>query len=198
MAEIRRNKFSYDRNYYENMKSGQVVGSVAKKIEVAEEYEEDFFKDSELFTEEYTEHDFESTSPRKRKEKVREIQTAARPEVRVRTKLKKRYNFGIIELLMIVIAVGALVHASYGYIEARQSITQANKDIAAAKQQLIDIQNTNDSLVGALDVETDRNYIYTVAVSKLNMIYPKENDTIYYDVPQNGYVRQYHEIPAVK
>lgn len=196
MAEMRRNKFSYDRNYYENVRTGQVVGSVAKKIDAVEEYEEDFFDDSELFTEEYSEKDFESTSPRKRQEWIRNAQPVAVPNERV--KIKKKYNFGFIELLMLVVALFAVVHAVYGYIETKAAITQANKTIQAAKQELTDIQNKNEALVRNLDVETDRNYIYTVAVSKLNMIYPKENDTVYYEAPTAGYVRQYHDIPAVK
>ena len=196
MAEMRKNKFSYDRNYYENVRTAQVVGSAAKKLEAQEEYEEDFFEDSELFTEEYSEHDFESTSPRKKAEPIRDIRPSARPNERV--KIKKKYNFGFIELLMLVVALVAVVHAVYGYIETKAAITQANKNIQAAKQELTDIQNKNEALIRNLDVETDRNYIYTVAVSKLNMIYPKENDTIYYETPSDGYVRQYHEIPTLK
>ena len=196
MAEMRKNKFSYDRNYYENVRTAQVVGSAAKKLDAQEEYEEDFFEDSELFTEEYSEHDFESTSPRKEAEPIRDIRPSARPNERV--KIKKKYNFGFIELLMLVVALVAVVHAVYGYIETKAAITQANKNIQAAKQELTDIQNKNEALIRNLDVETDRNYIYTVAVSKLNMIYPKENDTIYYETPSDGYVRQYHEIPTLK
>ena len=197
MAEAKRNKFTYDRNYYENLSRGPVEGSVAKQYDVKEEYEEDFFEDSELFTEEYSEYDFETTSPRKiERERVRETERFV--ETRSKVKLKKKYNFGFIELLMLIIALGALVRACYGYIEARADIIQANKRITSAKQELKDIQNINNSLMGQLDVEVDRNYIYTVAVSKLNMIYPKENNTIYYEKPEDGYVRQYHEIPAVK
>lgn len=196
MAEMRKNKFSYDRNYYENVRTAQVVGSAAKKLDAQEEYEEDFFEDSELFTEEYSEHDFESTSPRKKAEPIRDIRPSARPNERV--KIKKKYNFGFIELLMLVVALVAVVHAVYGYIETKAAITQANKNIQAAKQELTDIQNKNEALIRNLDVETDRNYIYTVAVSKLNMIYPKENDTIYYETSSDGYVRQYHEIPTLK
>ena len=196
MAEMRKNKFSYDRNYYENVRTAQEVGSAAKKLDAQEEYEEDFFEDSELFTEEYSEHDFESTSPRKKAEPIRDIRPSARPNERV--KIKKKYNFGFIELLMLVVALVAVVHAVYGYIETKAAITQANKNIQAAKQELTDIQNKNEALIRNLDVETDRNYIYTVAVSKLNMIYPMENDTIYYETPSDGYVRQYHEIPTLK
>ena len=198
MAELRRNKFSYDRNYYENVRTGEVVGSVARKIDVEEEYEEDFFKDSEVFTEDYSEIDFESTSPRKKQERIREVYNTPRTAQNVKVKVKKKYNFGFIELLMLVVAMVALVNACYGYLETRADIIQANKRIQAAKNELQDIKNTNDSLVGMLDVETDRNYIYTVAVSKLNMIYPKENDTVYYEEPTAGYVRQYHEIPSAK
>ena len=44
----------------------------------------------------------------------------------------------------------------------------------------------------------DRNYIYAVAVEKLGMRYPKENDIVYYEKSDEGYVRQYHDIPEIK
>ena len=192
MAENRRNRFSFDRNYYENYNRGVVEGSAARKAEV--EYEEDFYDDTQLFTEEYSEEDFRSTSPRKKERKNRfEFNPNLRTETQV--KYKKKYNFGFIKLFMIAVLSVAIVKCCYTYIEARADIIQANRAIATAKAELKDIRNINDSLLGQLDVETDRNYIYTIAVSKLNMIYPKENDTIYYEKPDEGYVRQYYEIP---
>ncbi|MBR4776917.1 MAG: hypothetical protein IK007_04810, partial [Lachnospiraceae bacterium] len=84
------------------------------------------------------------------------------------------------------------------YIEVRADIIQANKKISAAQNELKDIQNKNNALMGKLDVEMDRNYIYAVAVEKLGMRYPKENDIVYYEKSDEGYVRQYHDIPEIK
>ena len=192
MAENRRNRFSFDRNYYENLGRKVVVGSAVRKDEV--EYEEDFYDDTQLFTEEYSEEDFATTSPRK---KERRNRFEFNPDLRTETKVKykKKYNFGFLNLFMIAVISIALVKCCYTYIEARADIIQSNRAIATAKAELKDIQNINDSLLGQLDVETDRNYIYTIAVSKLNMIYPKENDTIYYEMPEEGYVRQFYDIP---
>ena len=193
MAENRQNKFSYDRSYYEIMRKAPVDGSAARKLE--EDYEEDIFEDPNAFTEEYTEADFASTSPRKRREEpVREV----RPVRRTKVKVKTEYSFKIIPLLMLAVSLVALVGASYRYIEARAEVTQVNKKIAEAKVELQDVQNINMSLKSKLDVEVDRNYIFTIAVGKLNMVYPKDNNTIYYEKPDGGYVRQYQEIPAVK
>ena len=91
-----------------------------------------------------------------------------------------------------------MVLASYRYIEVRAEITQANKKIEVAKTELKDIQNKNSALMSQLDVEMDRNYIYAMAVGKLGMKYPKENDIIYYTKADEGYVRQYHDIPELK
>ncbi|MCR4624887.1 MAG: hypothetical protein K5795_02810 [Lachnospiraceae bacterium] len=193
MADVKKNKFTYDRNYYENM-SKHVSGTAAKALD-ALEYEEDFFEDGEIFDEEYSEYDFE-TSPKKKEP----VQPAIRvtPERHRKEKVKVRYKFNIVTLMMIVVSIVALVGASYKYIEVRADIIQANKKISAAQNELKDIQNKNNALLGKLDVEMDRNYIYAVAVEKLGMRYPKENDIVYYEKSDEGYVRQYHDIPEIK
>ena len=196
MAEMRRNKFSYDRSYYENGGNHTVEGSSAKAYDVAMEYQEDFLDDPELFSEEYTEADFESTSPRKVRREQQRVEVA--PRRKVKEKVKRKYNFNALTIMMVVFSLVLLVGSCYMYIEARAEVIQADKRVAAAKSELKDIQNINDSLRSQLDVETDRNYIYTVAVSKLNMVYPKEADKIVYEKPTDGYVKQYQEIPAVK
>ena len=191
MADYRKNRFSFDRKYYENLSKRPVEGSAVRKEEV--EYEEDFYDDSQLFTEEYSEQDFASTSPYKKRKNRFEFAPDAGSRQAV--KYKKKYNFSFIKLFMLAVVIGAIVHSGATYIQARDGIVKANAAINAAKKELTDIQNYNKSLMGQLDVETDRNYIYTVAVSKLGMIYPKENDTVYYEKPGEGYVRQYFEIP---
>ena len=195
MAEIRKNKFTYDRNYYENMDKVHVAGTAARDLN-AIEYEEDFFENGEAFDEEYSEYDFE-TSPKKRETVKPEIYTEPRRGSR-KEKVKVFYKFRLFTLLMTVVSLGALVLASYRYIEVRAEITQANKKIEVAKTELKDIQNKNSALMSQLDVEMDRNYIYAMAVGKLGMKYPKENDIIYYTKADEGYVRQYHDIPELK
>lgn len=194
MAEIRKNKFTYDRNYYENMDKVHVAGTAAKDLN-AMEYEEDFFENGEAFDEEYSEYDFE-TSPKKRETVKPEIYME--PRRGKKEKVKVLYKFRLFTLLMTVVSLGALVLASYRYIEVRAEITQANKKIEVAKTELKDIQNKNSALMSQLDVEMDRNYIYAMAVGKLGMKYPKENDIIYYTKADEGYVRQYHDIPELK
>lgn len=194
MAEIRKNKFTYDRNYYENMDKVHVAGTAAKDLN-AMEYEEDFFENGEAFDEEYSEYDFE-TSPKKRETVKPEIYME--PRRGKKEKVKVLYKFRLFTLLMTVVSLGALVLASYRYIEVRAEITQANKKIEVAKTELKDIRNKNSALMSQLDVEMDRNYIYAMAVGKLGMKYPKENDIIYYTKADEGYVRQYHDIPELK
>lgn len=194
MAELRKNKFTYDRSYYENMDKVHVAGTAAKELN-AVEYEEDFFEDGEVFDEEYSEYDFE-TSPKKREKERPEIHVE--PRHGKKEKVKTLYQFRFFTLLMTVVSLVALVAASYKYIEVRAEITQANKKIEVAKTELKDIQNKNSALLSQLDVEMDRNYIYATAVGKLGMKYPKENDIIYYEKADEGYVRQYHDIPELK
>ena len=103
MAEIRKNKFTSDRNYYENMDKVHVAGTAAKDLN-AMEYEEDFFENGEAFDEEYSEYDFE-TSPKKRETVKPEIYTEPR-----RGKKEKVKVLCFITMVIDMKAIGKMIN----------------------------------------------------------------------------------------
>lgn len=181
------NKFAYDKNYYERRYSASIEGNAARQLE--EEYEEEYYSDEELYDEEYEEADFGI-------EPEYEYETEAETEQKV--KIKRKYNFNAIAVMFMMISVVGLMYASFGFLAARSSISQATKALATAKSELADAEAINASLRNQLDVDVDRNYIYTVAVEKLNMTYPTNGQTVFYERPDEGYVRQFQSIPTAK
>ena len=42
----------------------------------------------------------------------------------------------------------------------------------------------------------DLKHIYEVATGELGMVYPSDDQILYYDKTESGYVRQYEDIPT--
>lgn len=186
MAErTTRNKFAYDRNYYEKKYSGAWDGNAARELE-EDDIEEVYYSDEEIYDEEYVTEDFYGVTPEFEQEY--EVQ----PDVRVKT----RYNINPVAFIMMCITILALMKGTYSYINLQSQINLKTKAVAAAKVELDDAKAINASLEAKLDAVVDRNMIYSVAVEKLNMKYPNENQTVYYEKSESGYVRQYMSIPT--
>lgn len=189
MAErTTKNKFAYDRKYYEKKYSNAWDGNAARELE--EDAEEVYYSDEEIYDEEYVAEDFYGITPEYEQEYEQEYEV--QPEVRVKT----RYNINPVAFIMMCITIIALMKGTYSYINLQSQINLKTKAVAAAKVELDDARAINASLETKLDAAVDRNMIYSVAVEKLNMKYPNENQTVYYEKAESGYVRQYMSIPT--
>ncbi len=190
MATGRTNKFAYDRKYYESRYSKAVEGNAARQL-AQEEYEEEYYSDEELYEEDYESEDFYGVEP----EYIPDNEVYEEAEVQVRYKTK--YHVNLVTTMFLVITLGALLLHAYRYLSVQSQINMLTNELQSAKNELTDIQSMNASLKTQLDVDVDRNMIYSIAVSKFNMQYPNENQTIYYDSPDSGHVRQFQKIPGV-
>ncbi len=186
------NKYAYNRNYYSNLNRGNAFnGNAARQLAVVpDEYDED----EELMFEaepeyEYPEREERISRPERRQDRRRETQTAPR------TKVKYRVKVGLLPVMVFAVAIAALLSSAFGYLEVQSKINQAEKQIRIAQAKLDDVEALNASLSSALDTEIDRNYIYTVAVARLGMVYPDKNQVVYYEPAEEGYVRQLSAIP---
>lgn len=182
------NKFAYNRSYYEGRYSSSVEGNAARQLE--EEYEEVYYSDEELYDENYETADFVEADP----DYYRGYEEETEAEENVR--IKKKYNFNFLTTALMIVSIIGLLCSAFGYLETMSEISQAKIKLESAKTELADAKSINASLKNRLDVNVDRNYIYTVAVEKLKMTYPADGQTVYYERPDEGYVRQYQSIPT--
>ena len=190
------NKYAYNRNYYNNLNRGNSFnGNAARQLVVVpDEYEED----EELMYNAEPEYEYPEREERRRGR-------AARPERRrdygretvkePKTRVRYRVKVGLLPVMVFAVAIAALLSSAFGYLEVQSKINQADKQIRIAQAKLDDVEALNASLSSALDTEIDRNYIYTVAVAKLGMVYPDNNQVVYYEPAEEGYVRQLAAIP---
>ncbi|MCR5685423.1 MAG: septum formation initiator family protein [Lachnospiraceae bacterium] len=190
-------KYAYNRNYYENLRSRSVYeGNAVRKLDTATELYDEEYEDEQEYEKEYAD-----PQPLRRgnlknsgewsRERSRETGEAAEPRARLKWKID--INLGY--TLTMVAAVCALLVTSFLMLETRSDIIQTEKKISIAKNELADVTALNESLKASLDTQMDRNYIYSMAVGRLGMVYPNDNEKVTYEPADGGYVRQMSQIP---
>lgn len=191
-------KYSYNRNYYENMaRNTSFDGNAARQLNVVPE--EDYEIDEDIEELDYAEYETEAYTeepvveePRRRRRYEQDTDRRADSEPRTRYRIK----IDLTQVMVFAAAVSMLVFAAFRFIEVQSDINQTAKQLKAAQVRLDDVNALNASLASALDTEIDRNYIYSVAVGRLGMVYPNENQIVTYTPADTGYVHQMSFIPG--
>ncbi len=188
-------KYAYNRNNYCSVsRTTAFNGNAARQLLVVpDEFDDDYYyeeEEEEILVPEREERRTARNASPVRKDRYEE-QVQKSPKVKTRYKIK----ISFLPVLVFVIAITALLSSAFKYLEVQSDIIQTDKQIKAAENRLADVESLNASLMAALDTEIDRNYIYTVAVAKLGMVYPDNNQVVYYEPAEEGYVRQLAAIP---
>jgi len=179
-------KYAYDRHYYEGLKNKSFNGNAVRKLDYLEELEEEL--DEEMLEEEREEAVWQP-------ERRSSVQTVEKVQKQPKEKIHRKVEINFFYTLVMVLSVFVLLASAFKMLETKSDITQTEKKIAAAKTELADVTALNESLKASLDMQVDRNYIYSVAVGKLGMVYPNNNKVVYYEPADGGYVRQFSQIP---
>ena len=186
----KKNKFSFDAKYYESFYHKAYNGNSAKKLDSLDDYIDNYEEDEDDY-DEFDEGESDYSVPSQHYEKHPERKSEEEPKIKVRRKTDIDFFYMITMVLALVI----LLASAFKMLETKSDITQTDKKIAAAKNELKDVTALNESLKATLDTQIDRNYIYSVAVGKLGMVYPNKNKVLYYEPADGGYVRQLSDIP---
>lgn len=102
----------------------------------------------------------------------------------------------IFSMLLLVATISLTFYMCITYLMVQSDITQLDKAIDKVEAEISSISKENDAMEAVLDSEVaDLEYIYQMAVGVLGMVYPNNNEVIYYDYQDTGYYRQYHGIP---
>ena len=98
--------------------------------------------------------------------------------------------------LCIMTAIVATLFVCVNYLKVQSDVVQLNKSITALEKQITDLDKENDALEAVLENESyDLETVYQMAVGVLGMVYPNNNEVIYYNNESEGYFRQYQDIP---
>lgn len=132
--------------------------------------------------------------PQWEQEEVRRPRKVEQPELQPKVKIGQGIDLISALLLMSAIVVTLLVCVNY--LKVQSDVVQLNKSIAGLEKQITSLEKENDALEAVLENEKyDPETVYQMAVGVLGMVYPNNNEVIYYDNQSEGYYRQYQDIP---
>lgn len=127
-------------------------------------------------------------------EEIRRPYLVEEPETRRKPKVGHGIDF--ISLLLLVTAIIATVYVCIEYLQVQSDIVQLNKAVSSLSNQISALDKENDALEAVLTTaDCDLEYIYQMAVGVLGMVYPNNNEVVYYENGATGYYRQYQDIP---
>lgn len=132
--------------------------------------------------------------PQWEEREVSKPRVVEQPEI----KRKPRVGHGIdaISMLLLMIAIVATLVLCVNYLKVQSDVIQLNKSVSSLESKITSVKKENDALEASLENQIiDLEYVYKIAVGTLGMVYPNNNEIIYYNNESEGYFRQYQDIP---
>jgi cell division protein FtsL len=101
-------------------------------------------------------------------------------------------------LLTLTLAIAATVIICVEYLKLQVEVQQVNAEVLIMEKTLTAKCSENVAAYDEIDKTYDLDYVYKMAVGKYGMRYPNKNKVIEYQKSDEGYVRQYGDIPELK
>ena len=123
-----------------------------------------------------------------------------RPRVIDQSEIQKKPRVGhgidAISMMLLMIAIVATLVLCVNYLKVQSDVIQLNKSVSSLESKITSTKKENDALEASLENQKiDLEYVYEIAVGTLGMVYPNNNEIIYYNNESEGYFRQYQDIP---
>ncbi len=133
---------------------------------------------------------------RRREERVREVPAPQRqPQRQPHRKTRAFSGINLASLTVLTVATVITVLVCAQYLQLQWKVSSMEKSIVSMEKNLKALTNENNAAYATIDTQPDLGYIYKVAVNELGMVYPNKNEIITYKRQDDGYVRQYEDIP---
>lgn len=98
-------------------------------------------------------------------------------------------------LVFLTLAVILTVGVCVCYIQLQSDISSRMRNIASLESQILDLQMENDAAMKRIETSVDLDEIKNTAMNEMGMVYPGEEQIIYFTVDTNDYMNQYQDIP---
>lgn len=89
----------------------------------------------------------------------------------------------------------AILFGCVHYLQLKSEVTAKMKTVAALETQLTELKEDNDAYESQVTSNVDLNAIKAIAIGRLGMRYPSDDQKMTYETSQSSYVRQYQDIP---
>lgn len=105
-------------------------------------------------------------------------------------------NWGFVAFLAVVCT--AILFCSVNYLRYKSEITASMRTVASLEEELAQLKEDNDAYYSQVTSNVDLNQIKKIAIGRLGMKYPSDDQTVSYSTSGNSYVRQYQDVPDSK
>ena len=119
----------------------------------------------------------------------------SREAQRNREKAKSMGRGFVVFLAVVSVAV---LFCCVNYLQLKSELTGKIKTVASLETELSQIKEDNNAYESQVTSDVDLNTIKKLAIGRLGMHYPKDDQKKTYTMPSNSYVRQYQEVPESK
>lgn len=92
----------------------------------------------------------------------------------------------------------AVLFCSVNFLQYKSQITGRMRQVAALEAELAQLKEDNDAYYSQVTSNVDLSQIKKIAIGRLGMKYPSEEQTVTYTTEGNSYVRQYQDVPDLK
>ena len=84
------------------------------------------------------------------------------------------------------------------YLQLQTLITRRMKEVAALESELTQLKEDNDAYYSQVTSDIDLSEIKKIAIGRLGMKYPAEDQIMTYETEGRSYVRQFQDVPGAK
>lgn len=103
---------------------------------------------------------------------------------------------GFVVFLAVISA--AVLFFCVNYLQLRAEITGRIKNVAVLETELSELREENNAYESQVNSDIDLNRIKKIAIGRLGMNYPSDDQKKTYSMSNNSYVRQYQDVPDNK
>lgn len=146
---------------------------------------------------------YPAQEPARKRQKVQQQPVkSAQPQYRLSKSAQRNreramaMNRGFVVFLAAVSV--AILFCCINYLQLKSQITASMKNVATLEAELTQLKEDNDAYESQVTSNTDLSAIKKIAIGRLGMKYPSDNQVMTYRTEGNSYVRQYQDIPESK
>ena len=132
------------------------------------------------------------TAKRVREERVAEKSRQLSREAKRNREKAQSMGRGFV-LFLAVVSV-AVLFCCVNYLQLKSDLTGKMKTVAALETELSQVKEDNNAYESQVTSDVDLNTIKKLAIGRLGMNYPTDDQKKTYSMPSNSYVRQYQDV----
>lgn len=98
-------------------------------------------------------------------------------------------------IAFLTLAVFMTVGVCALYIQLQSEVSSRMKNVASLESQILNIRTDNDAALNRIETSVNLEEIKNTAINEMGMVYPGQDQIVYFTVDMNDYMNQYQDIP---